>query len=461
LSGRDFVDKLYTVIHFFGAIFVAESAGTKRSIDSVVSLKNLRKGLAIYKTGRSPFWYIRLRDPLTSKYVVRSSKETSRLEAIETAHEFADSYRSKANSELAQTKATSFEHYAKLVLAAQKTKTEWSHRDNRILTRQKDGLIAYFGKHDVTKITAGMVREYLAKLDQSRAKPLADSTKAKHVILIRKVLTMAVEDGLMHTLPPMPKAKTVDTPRHAFTDEEYVRFSKAALECAKRGVVVRGVKITDHHAKMFKFVVQSFLRPTVGELFGLKHKDITVYSEQGPTRYLELNVRGGKTGHRVSVTLSLAVALYGSTLDPLRRTVPDPEDYVWMPEYPNRTTAINTARRLFNHILGEAGLADPDRKLHPYSLRHYALQARLRSSHGRANIHTLAKNAGTSTDQLERFYLKRMPPTKEMIENLQYRPETPRSEVLKPSHHRLSLDDWDHLEGESGEDDSQEDFGAE
>lgn len=391
---------------------------SKKSINSIKSKKHLRKGLMIYKTGRSPFWNIRLRDPLLGKYISRSSKETSRLDAIDAAYEFADSYRSKANSDFAHTKAVSFEHYAKMLMAAQESKSKWAHGDNKLLNRPKDGLINYFGKYDVTKISAGMIREYLLYLDKNRDKPLAQSTKSKHVIIIRKILTLAVEDGLMHTLPPMPKVKTVDTPRHTFTDDEYKRFSKTAFECAKRGDVVRGVKLTGHHAKMFKFIVHSFLRPTEGELFGLKHKDI---QWQKDPLYLEMSIRGGKTGQRVSVTMPLAAMLYQSLLDPMREKKPDPESYVWMPEYPNRRTAINTARRLFNHVLKEAGLVDPDRKLSPYSLRHYALQARLRSSHGKVNIHTLAQNAGTSVDQLERFYLKRMAPTKEMIENLHYR----------------------------------------
>jgi hypothetical protein len=68
-------------------------------------------------------------------------------------------------------------------------------------------------------------------------------------------------------------------------------------------------------------------------------------------------------------------------------------------------------------------LVDDEKKLSPYSLRHYALQSRLRSSNGKVNIYTLAKNAGTSVDQLERFYLKNMAPTKEMIENLHWRDE--------------------------------------
>jgi hypothetical protein len=91
----------------------------------------------------------------------------------------------------------------------------------KALNRQKDGLIICFGKHDVTKIITGMVREYLLLLDDNREKPLAHSTKSEHLVIIRKVLSLAVEDGLMNQLPLMPKIKTVDTPRHAFTDGEY------------------------------------------------------------------------------------------------------------------------------------------------------------------------------------------------------------------------------------------------
>ncbi|PVZ44910.1 hypothetical protein DD556_19510 [Phaeobacter sp. JL2872] len=64
----------------------------------------------IYKTDRSPYYYIRHRDPIAGKYVHRSPKETVRLEATEVAYEFADTYRRKANSDHAQKKATSFEH---------------------------------------------------------------------------------------------------------------------------------------------------------------------------------------------------------------------------------------------------------------------------------------------------------------------------------------------------------------
>lgn len=36
---------------------------TDESPNKMTSIRHIRKGLAIYKTGRSPYWLIRLRDP--------------------------------------------------------------------------------------------------------------------------------------------------------------------------------------------------------------------------------------------------------------------------------------------------------------------------------------------------------------------------------------------------------------
>jgi hypothetical protein len=49
-----------------------------------------------------------------------------------------------------------------------------------------------------------------------------------------------------------------------------------------------------------------------------------------------------------------------------------------------------------------------------YSLRHTAICMRIILSEGRVNIFNLAKNAGTSVDQIERFYARNLPLSKEM-----------------------------------------------
>ena len=86
----------------------------------------------------------------------------------------------------------------------------------------------------------------------------------------------------------------------------------------------------------------------------------------------------------------------------------------------NRNHANRTFQRMFNHVLETYGLKlDQDGQPRTtYSLRHYALQTRLNKSGGKVNIYDLARNAGTSVNQLERFYLKRMKVSKKQRENL-------------------------------------------
>lgn len=75
-------------------------------------MKHLRRGLSIFKTCRSPFWHVRIYDSAKKKYVVRSTKETKRLDAAEVAQEIRADYKSKKNTSHAVTKYRSFELYA-------------------------------------------------------------------------------------------------------------------------------------------------------------------------------------------------------------------------------------------------------------------------------------------------------------------------------------------------------------
>jgi len=397
---------------------VAEESSNRQT-----ALKHLRRGLAIYKTGRSPFWHARLYDPAKKRYVVRSTKETSRLDAAEVAEEIVAAYLSKQTNDHAVAKDRSFEHYAKLLseLTKQKAKAsrnKYAFSDQaKILFREADGLVSYFGKHDVGKITSGMVRDYLLFLDKRRDKPLAMSTKSKQCAVIRQVLMLALEDGVIDIIPPMPKQRTVDRPRVSFTDDEYALLLKMSRHIADAGEIrVRGVPVTREHYNVIVFAVHSFLRPTETELFGIRYCDINVIRDNPKHLLMTLT---GKTGYRQSASLEAAVDIYDKQcrLHSTRKET----DYVFMPEYANRTIAVNTYRRIFNHFLMETGLKkDKDgNDRSPYSLRHYALQTRLVKSDGKVNIYWLAENAGTSVDQLERFYLKNLAPSAAKVRNIQ------------------------------------------
>jgi hypothetical protein len=98
------------------------------------------------------------------------------------------------------------------------------------------------------------------------------------------------------------------------------------------------------------------------------------------------------------------------------------EDYLFLPQYENRQTAAKVVQRQFHEAMRRADV-EVDRftgqKHTLYSLRHTAICMRTVLSHGDVNIFNLAKNAGTSVDQIERFYARHLPLSRELAINLQ------------------------------------------
>ena len=175
--------------------------------------------------------------------------------------------------------------------------------------------------------------------------------------------------------------------------------------------------ITEELYDLILFTVHSFVRPMTTELYALKHNDITIAEE---TKRLLVTVRNGKTGMRIANTLDGAVAPYKR----LRQRYPDAteEDYIFLPHYENRVTAACVFARQFNALLEETQLKmdavlQTERMI--YSLRHTAICMRIILSQGRVNIFNLAKNAGTSVEQIERFYARNLPLSPELAKNLQ------------------------------------------
>jgi len=112
---------------------------------------------------------------------------------------------------------------------------------------------------------------------------------------------------------------------------------------AEEKVIVRGVPVTEELHDLIRFVLTSFVRPTVTELYALKHNDITL--AERPRRLL-VTVRKGKTGYRVANTMISTYFLYKNYI---RRRYPKAkgEDYIFLPQYKNRHTAAwGTDRRV-------------------------------------------------------------------------------------------------------------------
>ena len=161
----------------------------------------------------------------------------------------------------------------------------------------------------------------------------------------------------------------------------------------------------------------SFVRPTMTELYAIKHSDVTIADD--PKRLI-VTVRNGKTGYRGANTMPAAVSVYERIKE--RHSNHSSEDYIFYPEYDNRQTISAMVQRLFKKVLDELGLERDvftEKKHTLYSLRHTAICMRIVNSEGQVNIYNLAKNAGTSVNQIERFYAKHLPLSAELAKNLQ------------------------------------------
>ncbi len=160
-----------------------------------------------------------------------------------------------------------------------------------------------------------------------------------------------------------------------------------------------------------------FLRPTESEIYALTHRDIAVANDP---KCLIITIRKGKTGHRIVNTMPAAVSVYGRMK--LRNKGFSIDDFIFLPRYKNRSTAKQIIQRQFNPLLRRCQLKEDrySNSVHTvYSLRHTAICMRIILSQGKVNIFNLAKNGGTSVDQIERFYARNLPLSRDMAINLQ------------------------------------------
>lgn len=254
---------------------------------------------------------------------------------------------------------------------------------------------------------------------------LTASTKNTIMAAFRNVLKTARDDGAIDVIPNTPRAKQRDNPRPFFRfyplvsrkDDVYKKVLDTAKQMAREGVTVRGITVTDELYDLILFLAHSFVRPIVSEVYAIRHSDVTV--AKNPKRLIVI-VRDGKTGFRAANTMPGAVAVY----ERIRKRYPDAheQDYIFLPQYKNRVTASKIFQRQFKELMTRASIETDSitgKKHTIYSIRHTAICMRIILSGGKVNIFNLAKNAGTSVDQIERFYARNLPLSREMAINLQ------------------------------------------
>lgn len=407
---------------------MADTGKTRNQLDGEII--KLRRGLAIYKVNLSPFYRVRMRDPRTKKYVVRSTKETTRIDARTAAEEHFEKFMN-ANAVHAVPKNFTFEFFADRLINREKTDGVAGllhlrlYKNTSFYLRHKTwGAVDYFRNRDIRTITTRDYNEYMSEVREKDG-DLRPTTFNHISSAFAKVMKTARDAGAIDAVIATPRTKRKDNPRSFFRftplvsrdQDEYQKLLVSAAKMAEEGTIVRETKVTEELRDMVLFLTHSFLRPTESEFYQVRHRDVMIVKDP---RGLQITIDKGKTGQRITSTMPACVEVYKRICN--RNAGFKPDDFIFFAEYDNRSSAKRIAQRLFNALLDHSGLKEDVRnkgKHSLYSLRHTAICMRLVNSKGKVNIYTLAKNAGTSVSQIERFYAKALPISTDLVRNLQ------------------------------------------
>ncbi len=280
-------------------------------------------------------------------------------------------------------------------------------------------VLPFFGARFIDQINHAEIEEFLTFLYEF---DLSDITINQYFNALRKVLTHAFELDLISKLPRFPKLKMNSVPRGGFTVTEYkklLRYAKTHRSSdeeihvkthrdTKDGIYSHKEELPYEFAWLIGFMVNSFVRPVDVKLIQHQHVEIV----RGKYIYLRLTLPETKKHRTQIVTLFPAVRIYEKLLAYMQKKgLAKPTDYLFLPEILDREAASYLITRDFRRVLIGTGL----RKGHLnqnktlYSLRHTAITFRLLYGKG-IDLLTLARNARTSVEMIERFYASQLTP---------------------------------------------------
>lgn len=381
--------------------------------ETIQRIKGYPEKLIFYRVPCSQYWWARVY--MYGRYHFKSLKTDNEALARKRCIEFF-------NQKLAGTVGKGSIDKRKFASVGNEfldlSETEGTQRrnyDDR--NRFKKELVPFFGNLDIGEIGNAKIMEFLKGL---KNRGLKSPTIKHYVLVLRKILRYAADNQIIDVLPNFPRlqgSKSV-TKRDFFELDEYKRLCSVSDELAKGKTLVRGIPITAELKLLIQFMVNSFLRPS--DLRVLKHEHIRVMENKnaksaGEKKFLLLSHPKTKTTDQEVVTMPAAVAIYENLLklqkkrdrkDGKKGKYGQSGDYVFFPEYLNRTTMMGVLSRQFRKVVETAGVTQDGEQHTLYSLRHTAIMYRLRM--GNVDTITLARNCRTSVAMIDRFYASRL-----------------------------------------------------
>jgi site-specific recombinase XerD len=281
-------------------------------------------------------------------------------------------------------------------------------------------VLPHFGPRLIDQINPADIEEFLTYLYEF---DLSDITINQYFNALRKVLTHAFELELIDKLPRFPKLKLDSIPRGGFTIKEYLKILRYSKKHQEKTTDLSHPKThRDTQNSIFKakdtvpfefswligFMVNSFVRPVDIKLIQHQHVEII----RGKYIYLRLTLPETKKHRSQIVTLYPAVRIYEKLYQYMKKKgLAKPDDYLFLPEIKDREAASYLITKDFRKVLIATGLRvghlGQNKTL--YSLRHTAITNRLLYGKG-IDLLTLARNARTSVEMIERFYASQLSP---------------------------------------------------
>jgi integrase len=387
---------------------------------SMIHVDGLPTKLKIYRIAGSKYWQMRLFNQ--GKYITKSLKTTEVEEAKVYAKELFNEINSsgayvvkvskhRAMSEL-ENQRLLHDLIKDICLAElEKVKRDEIKHASYVMSKIRlEGLVFEFFKNKpLNKIKVHHLAEFV---DLLTAKALSASTMQGYIAQVRKVLRLLHTRGVLNEVPQFPSIKSNLNSRGAFTITEYkniLRKSKSLrAETFDWSTYDKAWIRSEYHQMSYemnlliRFMVYTFVRP--GDIRQVKNKHIEII--RGKYNYLRLNLPEVKRHKAATVSLSAAVFIFEKVLAyQTSRGYGGPDDYVFFPEEKNRRLVLDIIGWSFNWILSDLNIKKGphgiDRTF--YSLRHTAITFRLIYG-GNIDLLTLARNARTSVEMIEKFY---------------------------------------------------------
>ena len=384
--------------------------------------------LTIYKMSASKYYYARYYED--KKISRKCLKTEDKSDALKAAKEFFIHLKTRKMNNLPLSRKSGFIACAFELLKeteARATRGEISEKkayaDRLRITKDIE---PFFKKHEAHEVDYTAISKFLNQLVEERE--LSSSSLLVYLSHIKTILKFAQKTNVISYLPHFPTVKIVDKPRSWFSSSEYNKLHNTALQHIGESKKVfevdektgeqrplRNITLSQELYDLILFMANTPIRPT--DLRILKHKHIAIV--RAPNQFLRLTHPPTKKHSSPVISMPSTIELYEKMR--ARHLAEGYEDigetHLFQPQHPqNRDYALQQIHRQFDYLLEMTNLKTDNygqsRTL--YSLRHTAIMFRIVNSKN-FNLITLARNARTSTEMIDRFYAKYL--TAEMTAN--------------------------------------------